>query len=123
MKNPIKNGKEVFAVLSMATVMSISMSVKVDAASGAESKIDTAAASAAHAVVENVDNAPSANKVEETIAAKEDTASLEDTKKEALVEEATDTGSPEVAGEASEAKVEETSLLSDEEVKNAELEM
>lgn len=81
MKNPIKNGKEVFAVLSMATVMSISMSVKVDAASGAESKIDTAAASAAHAVVENVDNAPSANKVEETIAAKEDRASLEDTKK------------------------------------------
>ena len=119
MKNPIKNGKEVFAVLSMATVMSISMSVKVDAASG----IEQAAENAAHAVVENVDNAPSANKIEETIAAKEDTASLEDTKKEALVEEATDTGSPEVAGEASEAKVEETSLLSDEEVKNAELEM
>ncbi|MFR8745093.1 MAG: G5 domain-containing protein, partial [Peptoniphilus sp.] len=96
MKNPIKNGKEVFAVLSMATVMSISMSVKVNAASGAESKIDTAAASAAHAVVENVDNAPSANKVEETIAAKEDRASREDTKKEALVKEATDPGSPEI---------------------------
>ena len=47
MKNPIKNGKEVFAVLSMATVMSISMSVKVDAAS------DTGiAGSAAKATIE-----------------------------------------------------------------------
>ena len=93
MKNPIKNGKEVFAVLSMATVMSISMSVKVDAASD----IEVAAENAAHAVVENVDNAPSANKVEETLAAKEDTAKLEDNK-EALVEDtkATDPGSPEV---------------------------
>ncbi|MDK7354153.1 G5 domain-containing protein [Peptoniphilus harei] len=111
MKNPIKNGKEVFAVLSMATVMSISMSVKVDAASGAESKIDTAAASAAHAVVENVDNAPSANKVEETIAAKEDRASLEDTKKEDLLEDnkATDPGSPEV-GDNSAAKTDATAL-------------
>ena len=97
MKNPIKNGKEVFAVLSMATVMSISMSVKVDAASD----IEVAAENAAHAVVENVDNAPSANKVEETLAAKEDTAKLEDNK-EALVEDtkATDPGSPEVSGEA-----------------------
>ena len=111
MKKPIKNGKEVFAVLSMATVMSISMSVKVDAASGAESKIDTAAASAAHAVVENVDNAPSANKVEETIAAKEDRASLEDTKKEDLLEDnkATDPGSPEV-GDNSAAKTDATAL-------------
>ena len=111
MKNPIKNGREVFAVLSMATVMSISMSVKVDAASGAESKIDTAAASAAHAVVENVDNAPSANKVEETIAAKEDRASLEDTKKEDLLEDnkATDPGSPEV-GDNSAAKTDATAL-------------
>lgn len=109
MKNPIKNGKEVFAVLSMATVMSISMSVKVNAASGAESKIDTAAASAAHAVVENVDNAPSANKVEETIAAKEDRASREDTKKEALVKEATDPGSPEI-GDNSAAKTDAPAL-------------
>ena len=46
MKNPIKNGKEVFAVLSMATVMSISMSVKVDAASESGSKIDSAVDSA-----------------------------------------------------------------------------
>ena len=49
MKKPIKNGKEVFAVLSMATVMSISMSVKVDAAS----EIDAAAESAATAVVQS----------------------------------------------------------------------
>jgi len=113
MKNPIKNGKEVFAVLSMATVMSISMSVKVNAASGAESKIDTAAASAAHAVVENVDNAPSANKVEETIAAKEDRASLEDTKKEDLLEDdkAIDPGSTGVTGENSASKADEVSGL------------
>ena len=47
--NPIKNGKQVFAVLSMATVMSISMSVKVNAAS----EIDAAAESAATAVVQS----------------------------------------------------------------------
>ncbi|MHC5098841.1 adhesin domain containing protein, partial [Peptoniphilus genitalis] len=109
MKNPIKNGKEVFAVLSMATVMSISMSVKVDAASD----IEVAAENAAHAVVENVDNAPSANKVEETLAAKEDTARVEDNK-EALAEgtKAIDPGSSEVgdnpaakAGESPELEV------------------
>ena len=109
MKNPIKNGKEVFAVLSMATVMSISMSVKVDAASD----VELAAENAAHAVVENVDNAPSANKVEETLAAKEDTARVEDNK-EALAEgtKAIDTGSSEVgdnpaakAGESPELEV------------------
>ncbi|WP_074017828.1 G5 domain-containing protein [Peptoniphilus phoceensis] len=44
MKNPIKNGKEVFAVLSVATIMSLSMSVKADAAS--ESKKDLAAENA-----------------------------------------------------------------------------
>ena len=49
MKNPIKNGKDVFAVLSMATVMSRSMSVKVNAAS----EIDAAAESAATAVVQS----------------------------------------------------------------------
>ena len=89
------------------------MSVKVDAASGAESKIDTAAASAAHAVVENVDNAPSANKVEETIAAKEDRASLEDTKKEDLLEDdkAIDPGSTGVTGENSASKADEVSGL------------
>lgn len=109
MKNPIKNGKEVFAVLSMATVMSISMSVKVDAASD----VELAAENAAHAVVENVDNAPSANKVEETLAAKEDTARVEDNK-EALAEgtKAIDPGSSEVgdnpaakAGESPELEV------------------
>ena len=45
MKKPIKNGKEVFAVLSVATVMSLSMSVKTHAASS-ESKIDLAAENA-----------------------------------------------------------------------------
>ena len=99
MKNPIKNGKEVFAVLSMATVMSISMSVKVDAASD----IEVAAENAAHAVVENVDNAPSANKVEETIAAKGDTAKLEGNK-------ATDPGSSEVAVKNSATKTDAPSL-------------
>lgn len=49
MKNPIKNGKQVFAVLSMATVMSISMSVKVNAAS----EIDAAAHTAANAIVQS----------------------------------------------------------------------
>ncbi|WP_262347724.1 G5 domain-containing protein [Peptoniphilus harei] len=83
MKKPIKNGKEVFAVLSMATVMSISMSVKVDAASD----VEVAAESAAQAVVNDVDKAPSENKLEETIAAKEDAASLEDDKKEAFIED------------------------------------
>ena len=51
MKKPIKNGKEVFAVLSMATVMSLSMSVKTDAAS--ESKIDLAAENAYTATIFN----------------------------------------------------------------------
>ena len=117
MKNPVKNGKEVFAVLSMATVMSISMSVKVDAASETESKIDSAAESAAHAVVNDVEKAPSANKVEETIAAKEDT-SVEDTNKESIKEdnkatEAMDQGSPEVAEESSDTKAEATTLAND----------
>ncbi|WP_246829185.1 G5 domain-containing protein, partial [Peptoniphilus sp. HMSC075B08] len=103
MKNPIKNGKEVFAVLSMATVMSISMSVKVDAASSEiESKTDIVAASAAHAVGSSMDKAPSEDKVEETISAKEDTISAEGNK-EALVEDTkvTETGSPKVSEEAS----------------------
>ena len=51
MKNPIKNGKEVFAVLSVATIMSLSMSVKTDAAS--ESKKDLAAESAYTATIIN----------------------------------------------------------------------
>lgn len=107
MKNPIKNGKEVFAVLSMATVMSISMSVKVDAASD----VELAAENAAHAVVENVDNAPIENKVEETLAAKEDTARVEDNK-EALAEgtKATDSGSNEVTGENSATKTDAPAL-------------
>lgn len=97
MKKPIKNGKEVFAVLSMATVMSISMSVKVDAASD----VELAAKSAAHAVVENVDRPASLNKFEDTLAPKE--ASAENLNKEALVEDtkARDTGSSEVSEEVS----------------------
>ena len=47
--NPIKNGKQVFAVLSMATVMSISMSVKVNAAS----EMDAVAHTAANAVIQS----------------------------------------------------------------------
>lgn len=43
MKKTIKNGKEVFAVLSMATVMSISMSVKTHAASDFDLAAETAA--------------------------------------------------------------------------------
>ena len=105
MKNPIKNGKEVFAVLSMATVMSISMSVKVDAASNAANNEDTK-----NIVIEaaqNMDRSSSSNDGVDTTAAKE-TAKSEDNK-EALVEEnkATDPGSHEVTGEASEAKAEE----------------
>ena len=43
MKKTIKNGKEVFAVLSMAAVMSISMSVKTHAASDLDLAAETAA--------------------------------------------------------------------------------
>ena len=107
MKNPIKNGKEVFAVLSMATVMSISMSVKVDAASNAANNEDTK-----NIVIEaaqNMDRSSSSNDGVDTTAAKE-TAKSEDNK-EALVEEnkATDPGSPEV-GDNSAAKTDATAL-------------
>lgn len=107
MKNPIKNGKEVFAVLSMATVMSISMSVKVDAASNAANNEDTK-----NIVIEaaqNMDRSSSSNDGVDTTAAKE-TAKSEDNK-EALVEEnkATDPGSPEV-GDNSAAKTDAPAL-------------
>ncbi len=52
MKKTIKNGKEVFAVLSMAAVMSISMSVKTHAASD----LDLAAEIAAIATRQAGDN-------------------------------------------------------------------
>ena len=95
MKNPIKNGKDVFAVLSMATVMSISMSVKVNAAS----EIDAAAESAATAVVQSentnttssfkevkTSSDPSSEKREEVSAIDSKEASLGD--KSAVVESA-----------------------------------
>ena len=95
MKNPIKNGKDVFAVLSMATVMSISMSVKVNA----ESEIDAAAESAATAVVQSentnttssfkevkTSSDPSSEKREEVSAIDSKEASLGD--KSAVVESA-----------------------------------
>ena len=103
MKNPIKNGKDVFAVLSMATVMSISMSVKVNAAS----EIDAAAESAATAVVQSentnttssfkevkTSSDPSSEKREEVSAIDSKEASLGD--KSAVVESA---NSLEISGE------------------------
>lgn len=101
--NPIKNGKEVFAVLSMATVMSISMSVKVDAAS----EIDAAAESAATAVVqsENKNHASSFKEVvansEESSEKKEEISAIDSKESStgenvAVVESA---NSPEVSGD------------------------
>lgn len=109
MKNPIKNGKEVFAVLSMATVMSISMSVKVDAASNAANNEDTK-----NIVIEaaqNMDRSSTTNDGVDNSGSKEATAKREDNK-EALAEDtkAIDPGSNEVTGEASEAKAEEPAL-------------
>ena len=103
MKNPIKNGKEVFAVLSMATVMSISMSVKVDAASN--SPINEGTKDVVMAEAQNMDRSSSSNDGIDKSAAKEDN-------KEALVEgnKATDPGSNEATGEASETKAEEAAL-------------
>ena len=99
MKNPIKNGKEVFAVLSMATVMSISMSVKVDAASNSAINEDTK--DVVMAAAQNMDRSSSSNDGVDNSGSKEATAKREDNK-EALVEDtkATDPGSPEVSGEA-----------------------
>ena len=74
MKNPIKNGKEVFAVLSMATVMSISMSVKVDAAS------DTGiAGSAAKATIERTVKESKESNNTESPTSKEEVSSTQDT--------------------------------------------
>ena len=120
MKNPVKNGKEVFAVLSMATVMSISMSVKVDAASSEiESKTDIVAASAAHAVGSSMDKAPSEDKVEETIVAKEDTTSADDKKDT----EAIGQRSSESARDVSETKAEGNSPVNEVQEKDSALEV
>lgn len=109
MKNPIKNGKEVFAVLSMATVMSISMSVKVDAASNSAINEDTK--DVVMAAAQNMDRSSTTNDDVDNSGSKEATAKREDNK-EALAEDtkAIDPGSNEVTGEASEAKAEEPAL-------------
>ncbi|MDU2504118.1 MAG: adhesin domain containing protein [Peptoniphilus harei] len=116
MKNPIKNGKEVFAVLSMATVMSISMSVKVDAASNAANNEDTK-----NIVIEaaqNMDRSSSSNDGVDNSGSKEATAKREDNK-EALAEDtkATDSGSNEVTGENSATKADTPALEVSEENK------
>lgn len=100
MKNPIKNGKEVFAVLSMATVMSISMSVKVDAASNSAINEDTK--DVVMAAAQNMDRSSTTNDGVDNSGSKEATAKLEDNK-EALAEgtKARDTGSSEVSEEVS----------------------
>ena len=100
MKNPIKNGKEVFAVLSMATVMSISMSVKVDAASNSAINEDTKDFVMAEA--QNMDRSSTTNDGVDNSGSKEATAKREDNK-EALAEgtKARDTGSSEVSEEVS----------------------
>ncbi|KXA31892.1 G5 domain protein [Peptoniphilus harei] len=110
MKNPIKNGKEVFAVLSMATVMSISMSVKVDAASNSAINEDTK--DVVMAAAQNMDRSSTTNDGVDNSRSKEATAKLEDNK-------AIDSGSPEVAGEASEAKADDASGLEISEEKEA----
>nr|WP_311565890.1 G5 domain-containing protein [Peptoniphilus grossensis] len=76
MKKPIKNGKEVFAVLSMATVVSLSMSVKVDAASD----IEAAAESAYTATInDDITTSADANLTEATSVSKnqEDTSQVD----------------------------------------------
>ena len=96
MKKTIKNGKEVFAVLSMATVMSISMSVKVDAASESESILDSAAESAYTATVSDDITRSGDTDVTESIIedkdqadpSQEDKLAVEEEEKEASVVEA-----------------------------------
>ncbi|WP_399522481.1 adhesin domain containing protein, partial [uncultured Anaerococcus sp.] len=109
MKNPIKNGKEVFAVLSMATVMSISMSVKVDAAS--DSAINEDTKDVVMAAAQNMDRSSSSNDGVDNSGSKEATAKREDNK-EALAEDtkATDSGSNEVTGENSATKTDAPAL-------------
>ncbi len=109
MKNPIKNGKEVFAVLSMATVMSISMSVKVDAASNSAINEDTK--DVVMAAAQNMDRSSSSNDGVDNSGSKEATAKREDNK-EALAEDtkATDSGSNEVTGENSATKTDAPAL-------------
>ena len=109
MKNPIKNGKEVFAVLSMATVMSISMSVKVDAAS----ELDSAADAAAKSTIERTYKESNETSTESATYNVE-ASSSQDTKKEGTKDiEATEKGSTDATEGASEAKAEATSFEKD----------
>lgn len=124
MKNPIKNGKEVFAVLSMATVMSISMSVKVDAASDTEIAAESAAKTTIESTVQeskenNTEGATSKEKVLSTKNTKEDTTSA-DNKKDT---EATGQGSSDLAKESSSTEVGVTTLANDGEEKDSALEV
>ncbi|WP_288961403.1 adhesin domain containing protein [uncultured Peptoniphilus sp.] len=119
MKNPIKNGKEVFAVLSMATVMSISMSVKVDAAS------DTGiAGSAAKATIERTVKESKESNNTESPTSKEEVSSSQDTKKEGKKDtEATEEGSSDVTEDTSRTKAETTTFSKDGEEKKTTLEV
>lgn len=110
MKNPIKNGKEVFAVLSMATVMSISMSVKVDAAS----ELDSVAERSAKAAVERTVKESNETSTESPTS-KEEVSSDQDTKGEGKKDtEATEKESSDVTEYTSEAKAETTTFSKDE---------
>ncbi|SPY46639.1 G5 domain-containing protein [Peptoniphilus harei] len=119
MKNPIKNGKEVFAVLSMATVMSISMSVKVDAAS------DTGiAGSAAKATIERTVKESKESNNTESPTSKEEVSSSQDTKKEGKKDtEATEEGSSDVTEDTSRTKDENTTFSKYGEEKDSTLEL
>ena len=119
MKSPIKNGKEVFAVLSMATVMSISMSVKVDAAS------DTGiAGSAAKATIERTVKESKESNNTESPTSKEEVSSSQDTKKEGKKDtEATEEGSSDVTGDTSRTKDEKTTFSKYGEEKDSTLEL
>ena len=119
MKNPIKNGKEVFAVLSMATVMSISMSVKVDAASGA----DGIGSSTKVAAERTVNESKNDNNTESPTS-KEEVSSSQDTKKEGKKDtEATKEGSSDVTGDISRTKDEKTTFSKYGEEKDSTLEL
>ncbi|MDU6744015.1 G5 domain-containing protein [Peptoniphilus harei] len=120
MKNPIKNGKEVFAVLSMATVMSISMSVKVDAASNLSINEDTK--DVVMAAAQNMDRSSSSNDGIDNSAAKEDT-SVEDKVEDKKDTEATEEGSSDVTEDTSRTKVETTTFSKDGEEKDNALEV
>ncbi|WP_295148452.1 adhesin domain containing protein [uncultured Peptoniphilus sp.] len=118
MKNPIKNGKEVFAVLSMATVMSISMSVKVDAASELDSVAEKSAKAAVEITVKESNEAST-----ESPTSKEEVSSTQDTKEDKKDTEATEQGSSDVTEAASRTKDEKTTFSKYGEEKESTLEL